>query len=185
MRSRAMLFGILFALAAMLPVLIIQPRDGFVLYLPLVGWSIWAAVLLSAARRRLAELLGLQESLFARTITQALLFITLIVLLYPVHQRKRNDLRFAIRLEQSEMHDLLQQMTKQFPAIPRGSRILFVDDPFRREDWGLSFLLRLQYNDADLLVARTKAMPNDHPLSTQGFQYVLTYRGGVLSQLAR
>lgn len=185
MRSRAMLFGILFALGSLLPVLIIPPRDGFVLYLPVVGWSAWAAVLLATARLRLAELLRLQRSYFARTATQALSFIALIALLYPVHQRKRNDLRFAIRLEQSEMHDLLDQMKKQYPAIPRGARILFTDDPFRREDWGLSFLLRLQYNDPDLFVARIKAMPDDQGTSTKGFQYVLDYRGGVLSQHSR
>lgn len=185
MRSRAMVFGLLFSLAATLPVLIIPPRDGFVLYLPLIGWSAWAAVLLTTARLRLAELLRLESSLFARTTTQALSFIMLIVLLYPVHQRKRNDLRFAIRLEQSEMHDLLDQMKKRFPTIPRGSRILFADDPFRREDWGMSFLLRLQYNDPDLFVARIKAMPRDQVLSAEGFQYVLAYRGGVLSQLPR
>jgi hypothetical protein len=185
MRSPTMLFGVLFAIAAMLPVLIIPPRDGFVLYLPLVGWSAWAAVLLTTARMRLADFLGLQNSLLARTTTQSLSFIVLIVLLYPAHQRRRNDLRFAIRLEQSEMHDLLDQIKRQLPAIPRGSRILFADDPFRREDWGLSFLLRLQYNDPDLFVARIKAATKDQVLSTRGFQYVLAYRGGVLSQVSR
>lgn len=185
MRSRTMMFGVLFAFAAMLPVLIIPPRDGFVLYLPLLGWSAWAGVLLASLRVRLSELLHLQKSLFTRTIMQALLFVALIVLLYPIHQRKRNDLRFAIRVEQSEMDDLLNQMREQFPAIPRGSRILFADDPFRRDDWGLSFLLRLQYSDPNLFVARIKAMPNDQATSTQGFQYVLAYRHGVLLQLVR
>jgi len=185
LHSRAMLFGLVFALATMLPVLIVPPRDGFVLYLPLVGWSAWAAVLLASARVHLARWLGLQNSFRMRTIAQALSLMGLIVLLYPIHQRKRNDLRFAIRVDQSEMHDLLDQMKRQFPAIPRGSRILFVDDPFRSEDWGVSFLLRLQYNDPDLFVGRTKAMPNGRVQPAQAFQYVLSYRGGVLSKASR
>jgi len=183
LHSRAMVFGLVFALVTMLPVLIVPPRDGFVLYLPLVGWSVWAAVLLASARVHLTRWLGLQNSSRTRTIAQALSLLALIMLLYPIHQRKRNDLRFAIRIEQSEMHDLLDQMRRLFPAIPRGSRILFVDDPFRSEDWGLSFLLRLQYNDPGLSVARTKVLLNNRVQPGQQFQYVFSYRGGVLSAL--
>lgn len=186
MRSRTMLFGLLFALITLLPVLIIPPRDGFVLYLPLIGWAAWAAVLLVSARISLAKLLfrGSVSSRM-RTAMQAALLIALMVLLYPIHQRKRNDLRFAIRVEQSEMRGLLEQMRKQFPVIPHNARILFVEDPFRPGDWGLSFLLRLQYSDPTLSVARAKDMPDYSGQSKQGFQYVLAYRRGALLQLAR
>lgn len=179
-----MLFGLLFALITLLPVLIIPPRDGFVLYLPLIGWAAWAAVPLAGARARLTKLLFRGKiSPRLRTGMQAALLIALIVLLYPIHQRKRNDLRFAIRVEQSEMRGLLEQMKKQFPIIPHEARILFVEDPFRPGDWGLSFLLRLQYSDPTLFVARAKDMPGYSEQSKQAFQYVLAYRQGSLLQL--
>jgi len=184
LRSRTMLFGLLFALITLLPVLIIPPRDGFVLYLPLIGWAAWAAVPLAGARARLTKLLFRGKiSPRLRTGMQAALLIALIVLLYPIHQRKRNDLRFAIRVEQSEMRGLLEQMKKQFPIIPHEARILFVEDPFRPGDWGLSFLLRLQYSDPTLFVARAKDMPGYSEQSKQAFQYVLAYRQGSLLQL--
>lgn len=184
MRSLAMLFGLVFSLTAMLPVLIIPPRDSFVLYLPLIGWSAWAAVLLVRARVILTSVLFSRMN-FRRTrlTTQVALLVCLAAVLYPIHQRKRNDLRFSIRLEQSEMRDVLEQMKTSFPVLPHNARILFVDDPFEPGDWGLSFLLRLEYADPTLVIARMKDTTNDGERLRRGFQYLFAYRQGILTRL--
>jgi hypothetical protein len=184
MRSVVMLFGLVFSLAAMLPVLIIAPRDSFVLYLPLIGWSMWAAVLLLRARVIFASVLFARMDFHrARLTTQVALLICLAAVLYPIHQRKRNDLRFSIRLEQSEMRDLLEQMKAKFPVLPHDARILFIDDPFEPGDWGLSFLLRLEYADPTLVVARMKDMPNRGEMLRRDSQYLFAYRQGLLTRL--
>lgn len=184
MRNLVMLFGFVFSLVALLPVLIIPPRDSFVLYLPLVGWSAWAAVLLVKARATLVSVLFARTN-FRRTrsTTQVALLICLAAVLYPIHQRKRNDLRFSIRLEQSEMRDVLEQMKTKFPVLPHNARILFIDDPFEPGDWGLSFLLRLEYADPTLVVARMKDTPIDGERLRRDFQYLFAYKQGILRQL--
>ncbi len=184
MRSRTMLFGLLFATSTMLPVLILPPRDGFVLYLPLIGWSLGAAVPLVRARLAIAGLVTRGSALpWAQTRMQAALLVGVAVLLYPIHQRKRNDLRFSIRMEQSEMRDTLEQMKRQFPTLPHHARILFVEDAFRQGDWGLSFLVRLQYADPTLYVARKKDLPGYSEQSKKDFRYVLAWENGMLRQI--
>jgi hypothetical protein len=186
MRSLVMLFGFVFSLAALLPVLIIPPRHSFVLYLPLIGWSAWAAILVVRTRVILASVLFARMN-FRRTrlMTQVALLICLAAVLYPIHQRKRNDLRFSIRLEQSEMRDVLEQMRTEFPVLPPNARILFIDDPFERGDWGLSFLLRLEYADPTLVVARMKDLPNHGELLRHDFQYLFVYKQGILTRLTK
>ncbi len=185
MRSRMMLFGLLFALITMLPVLIIPPRNGFVLYLPLFGWAAWAAAPLVSARIAVTRLLFRGPSgPHAQTTMQAALLIGLVVLLYPINQRKRNDLRFCMRLEQSQMHDLLEQLKRKFPALPHNAQIVFVEDPFQRGDWGLSFLVRLEYADPTIWAFQKKDLPNYNQLK-QDFAYAFAYKHGELHQVAR
>ena len=50
-RSRPLLFGWCFLLVSLLPVAFIAHYSGFFLYLPMAGWSLYAAVLLVMARR--------------------------------------------------------------------------------------------------------------------------------------
>ncbi len=56
-RSRPLLFAWCFLLASLLPVAFIAHYAAFFLYLPMAGWSLYAAVLLVMARRSLASLL--------------------------------------------------------------------------------------------------------------------------------
>jgi hypothetical protein len=81
------------------------------------------------------------------------------------------------------MRDVLEQMKAQFPKLPHNARILFVQDPFGRGDWGLSFLLRLEYADPTLFVARSKDIPDYNERLRRGFQYVFAYQQGVLTRL--
>lgn len=186
LRSRAMLFGLLFALITMLPVLIIPPRGGFVLYLPLFGWATWAAVPIVRTRAAITKLLFRGSTRpSVQTAMQAALLTALIILLYPIHQRKRNDFRFALRLEQSQMRDLLTQLKKQVPVFPHNSRILFIKDPFRRDDWELLFLIQMEYADPTLWVARKKDTASYNEESKQTFQYIFSYEQDELHQITK
>lgn len=185
LRSRTMLFGLLFALVTLLPVLIIPARDSLVLYLPLLGWAAWCAVPLVRARTALIRWLFRGHARpRVHTSTQAALLIGLIVLLYPIQQRKRNDLRFALRLEQSEMRDVLEQLKRQYPVLPHNVQIVFTEDPFPRGDWGLYFLVQLEYADPTILTYQKKDLPNYEALK-QNFQYAFAFKNGQLYRVAK
>ena len=46
-------------------------------------------------------------------------------------------------------------MIARKPGLPRGARVLFVGDPFARDDYSLLFLTRLLYGDMSITVDRS------------------------------
>jgi hypothetical protein len=47
LRSRPMKFGLCFLIGSVLPVCLFDPRGGYVLYIPLIGWALYAGALFS------------------------------------------------------------------------------------------------------------------------------------------
>ncbi len=68
------------------------------------------------------------------------------------------------------------------PTLPKGSKILFLQDPFGR-DWDTVTLLRLAYRDNDLIVDRMN-MPN-HPIEAARHDFVFTWEDGRLREIQR
>ncbi len=166
-RSRPLLFAWCFLLASLLPVAFIAHYAAFFLYLPMAGWSLYAAVLLVTARKLVCRLLpaGRLEiaSLVALPVGLAL-FLAL-------HHRRQSvkTLRifesvaatFAASCEGNDC-SAAQPASRRAGAVRRGSvrqgRIL------------LLFLTRLLYRDMSITVERT-------PLG-QRYDAVFTFQNG-------
>ncbi|QOY90661.1 hypothetical protein [Paludibaculum fermentans] len=159
-RSRPLLFAWCFLLASLLPVAFIAHYAAFFLYLPMAGWALYAAVLLVMVRRLLASLLvrvvrvGGTRAERLRMISVAVLPLLLVSCLAPCHRRESmKTLRTFISV-QPPSRQLAGEMTALQPGLPHGGRVLFLRDPFARDDYFLLFLTRLLYRDMSIIVER-------------------------------
>ena len=160
-RSRPLLFAWCWVLVSLLPVAFIAHYSGFFLYLPMAGWSLYAAVLLVNARKLLA---GLLLRLAGASDVQAehlqiasvvALPVLLALFLAPCHRRESLKTLRIFESVQPPSRRLAGEMIALKPRLPRGARVLFVDDPFARDDYFLLFLTRLLYRDMSITVDRT------------------------------
>jgi hypothetical protein len=152
LRSRAMVFGLLFANIALLPLSVIPGRSGFAWYIPYLGWALYAGGFLS----RLIELVcGSVRSRWLRhEYLASACFLLLLGCLYGGQRHAAahmgDDLIAQEHILQS-MHDTMAAAT---PNLASGSRILLADDPFGPVNWTFLFLERLAWHDATLWVDR-------------------------------
>jgi hypothetical protein len=138
-RSRLALFGVLGSLAALLPVALISPRQGFVWYIPLSFLALYWAAIFNKCFGRIPIL------------RWALPPAISLLLLAPA---SLNDRQEGLLSAQSKTWSVLQQMKENGIHLARGSSILVQNDPFG-EFWDMYFILHLYFNDPSLRVALT------------------------------
>ncbi len=172
LRSRAMGFGLVFWIVTLIPVAFIAPRGGYVLYLPFLGLSLYAGVLLVRLREAIAARWG-DDFLVP---SQVLLFLAVASVLGAGHARQRMQPSETIAVQRLT-RDLVVQARALHPTLARGAHVLFVEEPFA-DEWFLAFLFRLLYDDPGLWVDIASTHPHARP-----YQYVLSYAGGKLTEL--
>lgn len=148
MRRRAMVFGVLVANLALIPVCVIVPREGFVWYIPLLGYALYGGAAVSA----LTEKLSAHSR--PRVPVRTSVFAALLIALYAFHYKRAARLPEPYRHEQDEIVALLAAAKMAAPELPRASRILIESDPHREIWWIPLFLMRLGYGDPTLWVDR-------------------------------
>ena len=127
----------------------------------MAGWSLYAAVLLVNARKLLAGLLlrlARASDVQAERLQIAsvvALPVLLVLFLAPCHRRESLKTLRIFESVQPPSRRLAGEMIALKPSLPRGARVLFVDDPFARDDYFLLFLTRLLYRDMSITVDRT------------------------------
>ena len=166
-RSRPLLFAWCFLLFSVLPFIFVPHYSGFFIYLPMVGWSLYAAT----------ALVMLRESA-AKRVPPAVLFLAVAVALAPLHareSRKSMQVFTSADLPTTEMTNELQRVQ---PALPRGARLYFQSDPFPSRTFSLVFLVRLFYHDLTVEVARAK----DGEVENGRYDAVFRWKEGKLSR---
>ncbi len=177
LRRRNMWFGAAFAFLAYLPLNFVQPRQGFVLYIPLAGFSIYAADLLVA----LLDLLRLRVEY--RKQIGALAFVGLLVALSLVNARSAEDFS-SIRHAQRMTWHVLEEFKRIHPHAKPGSRLLLVDSPIDNS-WDLYFIANLYFNDKSVKMAWTRPQKGDPIIygdAHENFDHELRYQGEQLVQ---
>lgn len=185
-RRPAALFGLCYGFIALLPVLTIPPRGGYVLYLPLVGFALFCgemfATAMHAAPRFLA--LGGRRPLWT-TLSQAGLCVILAAGLFVIHSRHLRDqsLDTYTGREDAAMRETVRIMRAGHPTLPAGTRLFFLDDPIQKNVFTLQFLMQAAYRDPSLCVERQKnfATPID-PAEYAIFNYLVSIRDGKLEE---
>jgi hypothetical protein len=161
-RDRRLMFAVAFVLITPLPIVFVALRGAYVMYIPLFGIALY----LSAGIIRLREALLGQRFQFA---TFALCAAAVIWF-------------HSLRPWQPQVNPLIRQTASQLqkiqPHVADRSRILFVNDPFDKDDqWVMFFLCRLFYGNPDLQVDRAKLMtPSPDQAAWNSYNLIFEYR---------
>src|ERR1017187_412114 len=181
-RSRPLLFAWCFLLVSLLPVAFMAHYAAFFLYLPMAGWSLCAAVLLVLARKLLVSLLvrlGRAPAGRVKTVSVVALPLALTLFLTPHHLHETAKTLLAFENFQPPSRRGAEELIALRPSLPRGARALFMDHPFTRHEYFLTFLTPLLYRDMSI---RVEELPVGHgPLKGDGhYDAVFTFLQGHL-----
>jgi hypothetical protein len=186
-RSRPMMFAWCFLLASLLPVAFMAHYAASFLYLPMVGWSLYAAVLLVLARRLLVSLLarlGRLQAGWVQTASMVALPLMLALFLAPQHRRESAKTLPAFENFQPPSRRVAGELIALRPNLPRGARVLFMDHPFVKHEYFLTFLTRLLYRDMSISVEEVP-LGHDPPSGHGYYDAVFTFQQGHLVPTAR
>jgi hypothetical protein len=159
-RRRELLFAWCFIFIAMLPVAFIPPRGLFAVYVTLPGWYLYASGALALGRDRLVCWFPRFAAAFQVRPEQAALFLLVAALLIPAHLRERPGGKAWVGEAHATVRNVIGPLTARYPSMPRGARILFLDDPYPKDEWMLTFIFRLFYRDNQIRVDRAKVWPD-------------------------
>jgi hypothetical protein len=160
-------FGVGFSLIAMLPVMFIELRQGFVWYLPMVGLALLSGVVLDVWLSRVA------------TVRWAVPVAVSLILLPPSALGPEQE---GLLRAQSVTWNAVEQIRSTDLRLPPNSSILIKDDPFQG-NWDMYFILRLYFRDPSLHVAflaRSDGVPRGDLRTT--YDAVLRFDGDRLIQ---
>ena len=185
-RSRELLFAWLFIVIGVLPIIFIEPRGFFVMYMTLPGWYLFAAKSLVLLRDFLLRNAPRVTSALRVRPREAALFAIVAAVLLPLHWRQRPLGNAWAADAYGPLRSLNEQLTQQYPSLPHGARILFLSEPYPAEDWMLTFLFRLHYRDGEIQVDRAKRMPAaPNAAAMAAYQHVFTLENGRLTEVSR
>ena len=173
LRNRAMIFGWLFFVITITPIALISSRPGYVLYVPGLGVGIWLAALLWRLTNERLPAISFAPVVFFAVVTALMLWFHLRNWPPPFDPNDSPELR------------LTQQFRRDFPALPHGAKLLFVNDGFPKNAYDLLFDLRLMYHDHDLKADRIDAPADQqpdpkHPVT---YDHVFAYESGRYAEL--
>jgi hypothetical protein len=77
---------------------------------------------------------------------------------------------------------MADQMRSLAPRLPKGARLLFLQDPFGTDEWTPYFIVKLLYRDDTLVPDRMK-MLDKKPADWNGYQYVFGFQDGRYQRL--
>jgi hypothetical protein len=180
LRSRALLMAWSIMLVGTLPVIFITPRGFFAVYLTLPGWYLYAATLLVIVRDSIVNGVKRQPN---RTARQAATFIMLAALLLPLHRARKPVADTWVAEAQAAVRGAIEAVRRYGQPLPRGASMLFLDDPYPREDYTLTFVFRLHYRDDSIVVHRVKALPAmPDPVALSTYDRLFRLENGELKQ---
>lgn len=166
LRSRDLVFAWSMLLFSFLPIAFIPLRTAYVLYIPLAGWSLYAAVLLASLRD---AVVFAAKSTRAVEIRKAALFLVVLLLLLRAYRVQRLRMYGELTLGQPVIRSVLGELDRLHTSLPRGARLLVIRDPLPHP-YELLMLLRLYFHDNTLEL--------DHGPSSH--QYVMVWCGTKL-----
>jgi hypothetical protein len=155
LRNRQMIFGFLLANLALLPLLTIPGRGGFVWYIPFAGWALYAGSFLSQLIDWLARRIPAPA---VRRALPGVCFLSILAILFLGQRHAARHMGDPLLPQEEYLKSLHDAIVRNKLDLPAGSRILIADDPLGPIDWSQLFLVRLMYHDATLWVDRPPQM---------------------------
>jgi len=185
-RSRKLIFAWIVLFFGLLPVIFTPLRSGYVMYISYVGWVLYAGVILI----RLEDLVTRSHPQY-RTALACVIFVLVGWRVGKIHEHSvRTEDRQWLYDSPHMIRGMVEQLPAMHPSFPRGARILFQEDGFTTGEWTPMFVMRLLYDDRDLIVDRIKSAtvkPADWVQYTSPdhthYDYVFTWENGRYRQV--
>jgi hypothetical protein len=175
LRRKTLLFGAVFAFLAFLPLNFVPPRDGFVLYIPLVGFALYGADLIQS-------LLDLVRHPDYRPQLAALVFLACAVSLGYLHAGRAAEECASMLHAQGPTWTVLQELQRVHPRVQRGAKVLLTDSPIAN-DWDVYFIAKLYFDDPTLKAAWLRSgKPTAYGDFSGNFDHELRFNGTTLTQ---
>jgi hypothetical protein len=175
LRSRPMLFGLLFFQITLLPVSFVSARAGFVLYLPIAGLALYFAVLLVWIKDKLLSI-SPRVLRVSGSAAASVLFLSTAAALGMVHRKHWEKPQAS---KDSPYRITAEQLPRMYPKLKHGSSLLFVKSSLDGAFYDLFFTLRLVYRDKDLFITQQNGPEGQRiPLDRLGhYDHIFTYEG--------
>ena len=154
-----------FLMLTPLPLAVLEGRGAACLYIPLAGWAVFAAVVLTDVAGAVARFLA-EEPLFRRAGYAGLLAVILCTSFF--FWAKKNDYlrREFVRVAMADLGrptaDAIQQLRALNPHLKSNTDVVFLHDPF--DGWDMSFIAELWFRDKTLrfhLQSKVPLSPED------------------------
>jgi hypothetical protein len=158
--SPVLRFCWIFLMLTPLPLAVLEGRGAACLYIPLAGWAVFAAVVLTdvagAAARFLAE-----EPIFRRAgyagLFAAILCASFFFWAKQNDYLRREFVRGAMANLGKQTGDTIQQLRALNPHVKSGTQVAFLNDPF--DGWDMTFIAELWFRDRSLRFHLQRKVP--------------------------
>lgn len=189
-KSRLLLFSWCFLVLSVLPFIFLPHYAAFFMYIPSVGWSLYFASIIVAVRQRIGKLLPSKPKKnrkpeLARKWSPGAVFLFLLLAtgLGMAHRAESPKTLAHFRSVQPPSREMIAELSREMPTVAKGTRILFLNDPFPPGDYSLLFLVRLFYHDLSLEIGRRKpgAVP---PEDERPYDVAFTFSNDHLSRVS-
>ena len=155
----------IFLMLTPLPLAVLEGRGAACLYIPLAGWAVFAAVVLTDVAGAVARFLA-EEPLFRRA-GYAGLFAAILCTSFFFWAKKNDYLRREfVRVAMADLGrptaDAIQQLRALNPHLKSNTDVVFLHDPF--DGWDMSFIAELWFRDKTLrfhLQSKVPLSPED------------------------
>jgi len=171
-----------FLVATPFPLAVLEGRGAACLYIPLAGWAVFAAIVLTDTAGALARLLS-SEPIFRRAgfapLYAAILLTAVFAWANENDYHRRNYIRHALQDVGRQTAGVLDQMRAANPHVRSGAHVAFRNDPFT--DWDMLFIAELWFRDRSLqfhLLNKTPLPPEELAKMT-----VFDFQDGRIVQL--
>jgi hypothetical protein len=175
-RQKHLIFCAVLVTIAPLPSEFIAYRGFFIMYIPFVGWAIYAASVLVGAREWLWRVIWKRPLLQpgAWEPERVCLFLLTAWFLFGI---QHSDIyRSFDRIDPSQPR--IRALQQSLSGLPLPKSVLFLRDPFMPQDFDPLFVVRLAYHDPNIPVDRVKGMPGGSSPNLDRYSLVLDYCNG-------
>ena len=143
-----------------LPLAVLEGRGGACLYIPLAGWAVFAAVVLTDVASATARFLA-REPLFRRA-GYAWLFAAIVCASFFCWAKKNDYQRRAFVWDAmahvgEQTAKTIEQLRALNPHVKSGADLVFLNDPF--DGWDMSFIAELWFRDRTLRFHLQRKVP--------------------------
>jgi hypothetical protein len=166
-----------------LPIEFLEGRGGACLYVPLLGWAIFAAVIFREIVKVLARIL-VGDPALRRLGEQSICAILIAsgMFLWAAEGRrlKESYVRPSMSALGQPTWAVIRQLEELHPKVQPHSRIVFLNDPF--EDWDMAFIAQLWFCDRSLDIQLDRKTPFTREELAQ-VDHIFTFADGRLVQV--